>query len=144
MRQPEGIGKNIYWSEPADYAESLLGDRRYFTLENKICKALYDLANNLPREFDGRGTVERRDGRIQTERGATQTAIFSCAFQIQAKNMRQAGNHRIQATGARITKELQRAIWDHQPSGIQPWAVQMLNIHDEILVARRPDISRSG
>jgi len=141
MRQPKPKGQ-IFWEDSQDYAESLLGDKRYFILENQICKALYDLAQDLPASFYGGGKeVERRPGRKQTLRGACQTAIFSCAFQLQAKNMRQAGNHRIQATGARITKELQRAIWEHQPSGVQPWAVQMLNIHDEVLVARRADIS---
>ena len=141
MRQPKGEGTQVYWTDAQDYAESLLGDRRYFVLENKICKALYGMAQALPSEFADHSKVERRPGRIQTTRGACQTALYSCAFQIQAKTMRQAGNHRIQATGARITKELQKAIWDHQPKGIGPWKVQMLNIHDELLVAKAPEIS---
>ena len=48
MRQPAGIGSAVVWAEPAEYIETFLGFRRYFTLENKICKALFDLARNVP------------------------------------------------------------------------------------------------
>jgi len=48
--------------------------------------------------------------------------------------MRAAGNHRIQATGAQITKILQRRIWDLQPTGVHPWVVSTMTIHDEALV----------
>ena len=46
MSQPDGIGTRVVWNEPADYCETFLGFRRYYTLENKICKALFDLARN--------------------------------------------------------------------------------------------------
>ena len=38
----------ITYSEPADFCESLFGFRRYFTLENEISKALFDLAQKPP------------------------------------------------------------------------------------------------
>src|SRR5436190_12408670 len=38
MRQPGGIGSKVEWHDPADYRETMFGFRRYFTLENKICK----------------------------------------------------------------------------------------------------------
>ena len=37
MTQPGGIGTKVVWKDPADYAETMLGFRRYFTLENRIC-----------------------------------------------------------------------------------------------------------
>lgn len=132
MRQVGGIGSRIEWEEPADYAESLLGTRRYFTLENDIERALFAMAQKpegMPRP-DGR--VMRRAGRLQTPAGATQSAIYACAFGMQASAMRQAANHEIQATGARITKELQYEIWERQPRGIHPFVVRPMQIHDEI------------
>ena len=140
MRQPDGIGTKVEWHDPADYIESLTGFRRYFTLENSICKAIYNLANKLPpnwRALEGR--VVRRD-REQKIGGAIQSALFSAAFQIQAKALRAAANHRIQSTGATITKELQRDIWTLQPFGVHSWVVQPMNIHDEIMCPSIPEI----
>lgn len=162
MRQEGGIGTKITWHDAADYVESLFGFRRYFTLENTVCKALFDLAGKVRDELGGdcatcggegmvfdpfeetvmktpcpkcKGKVTRRPGREQTLTGATQSALFACAFQIQARNMRAAGNHRIQSSGAWITKNLQAAVWEHQPVGAHPWVVKPLQVHDEVLVA---------
>jgi len=136
MRQPGGIGTRVVWSEPADFAESLFGFRRYFTLENRICRALFDLASSPPEQLRLTGAVQRRAGRIQTPGGAAQSAIYACSFGLQASAMRQAANHEIQSTGAWVTKQLQRRIWDHQPRGIHPWVVRPMQIHDEIQCAR--------
>lgn len=141
MKQVGGIGSPITWRDPADYEEGVFGDRRYFTLENRIAKALFELSQSQPaifREFEG--FIERTKNRRQTIGGAAQSAIYACAFNIQASAMRQAANHRIQSTGARITKELQRALWDHQPCGIHPWVVQPMQIHDEIQCPRKPGL----
>lgn len=140
MRQEVERGR-IEWHEPADFEESLFGDKRYFTLENKICRVLYDLGQNPPADLRVDGQVQRTTGRIQTVGGATQTAIFGCAFGLQASAMRQAANHRIQATGASVTKELQRTIWDdHQPQGVHEWVVRPMQIHDEIQCPRSPRV----
>lgn len=139
MRQPLGLGHEIIWREPADFIESLLGFRRYFTLENNITRTLFELANRLPMNFNIGGLVKRRD-RMQTPRGATQSALFATAFQIQAQNMRAACNHVIQSTGAEITKELQRAIWNLQPCGLAEWRVQPMNIHDEVMCVHHPSV----
>lgn len=135
MRQPAGIGTRVVWHEPKDYVESLLGDRRYFTLENQICRALFGLAQDMPEAFHalGKFAVKRRD-RTQTATGATQSALYAAAFGIQGSNMRAALNHEIQSTGARITKATQRRVWDIQPCGIHPWLVRTMQVHDEILV----------
>jgi intein/homing endonuclease len=143
MRQPRGIGTAVEWHEPRDYVESLLGFRRYFTLENQICKALYDLANSPPKEWTQvRVKVVRRD-REQSASGAVRSALFGAAFGLQGNNMRAAANHIIQSTGAGITKAVERKIWDLQPSGVSPWKVAPINIHDEILVALDSEISET-
>lgn len=138
MRQPNGIGSRVEWFEPADYIESMFGFRRYFTLENRICRALYDLANSPPKEWKKiQIKVVRRD-RAQTAMGAVQSALFGAAFAMQSANMRAAANHVIQSAGAQITKLVERKIWDIQPAGINPWIVQPMNIHDEIMCPTDP------
>jgi hypothetical protein len=141
MRQPGGIGTRVEWHEPREYIESLLGFRRYFTLENQICKALFQLAENPPKEWQQiRIKVVRRD-REQTASGAVRSALFGAAFGLQGNNMRAAANHVIQSTGAGITKAVERVIWDLQPAGINNWKVGPINIHDEIMVRTDPKIS---
>jgi hypothetical protein len=138
MVQRGGIGSRVEWREPDDYVESMFGFKRYFTLENKICKALFDLAENPPKEWlKLKINVIRRD-REQTVTGAVRSALFASAFAIQAANTRAAINHRIQSSGATLTKTLQRRIWDLQPTGINEWQVQPFNVHDEIMCPAKP------
>jgi DNA polymerase I-like protein with 3'-5' exonuclease and polymerase domains len=140
MRQPGGIGTQVEWHNPKDYVETFLGFRRYFTLENQICKALFDLSSHLPKAWkDCKVKVVRRD-REQLAGGALSSALYGAAFQIQAANMRAANNHLIQSAGATITKHVQRKIWDLQPCGVHDWLVAPMNIHDEILCVTRPDM----
>ena len=139
MRQPGGIGRAVEWHEPADFIESMFGFRRYFTLENRICRALYELAQSPPAGWKSiKQKVVRRD-REQTASGAVQSALYGAAFALQAANTRAAANHVIQSSGATITKHVQRRIWDLQPSGVQSWKVQPMNIHDEIMCPTVPD-----
>jgi hypothetical protein len=139
MRQPGGIGTKVIWHEPAEYIESLFGFRRYFHLENQICKVLFDLANDPPKAWNQiKLKVVRRD-RIQAASGAARSALFAAAFAVQAANMRAAGNHRIQSSGASLTKGLQCRIWILQPCGIHDWIVQPMNVHDEIMTPTHPD-----
>lgn len=140
MRQPNGPGSKVYWNEPSDYVESMFGFRRYFTLENMITKTLFEMAEDPPKRFkELTFKVTRRD-REQTAVGATRSALFGAAFQIQASNMRAAGNHVIQSSGATTCKALQCDIWDYQPIGIHKWKVQPLNIHDEIMCSTVPEL----
>lgn len=139
MSQPGGIGTQVIWRDPADYIESLLGFRRYFTLENQICKALFDLANKPPKGWaELKIPVVRRD-RIQMVGGAVQSALYAASFNIQSQSMRAAANHIIQSTGAEITKKIQRKIWDLQPPGKHEFLVIPMNIHDEIAVSVKPE-----
>ena len=141
MRQPGGIGTKVVWKEPAEYIDSMLGFRRYFTLENKICKALFVLAENPPDAWRKmKIKVVRRD-REQTVSGAVQSALFGAAFGIQSACMRAACNHRIQSTGAQITKNLQRNIWNLQPIGVNKWSIQCYNGHDEIMATHPLELS---
>lgn len=140
MTQPGGLGTAVIWKDPAEYIDNGLGFKRYFTLENKICKELFELAQAPPKQWSFiKAKVTRRD-RVQTAAGASKTAIYAAAFNIQAKNLRAAANHQIQSKGAVITKELQRRIWDCQPTGVHKWFVQPMNIHDEILCVTAPEI----
>lgn len=134
MKQPNGIGTAVKWDTPADYVESLFGFRRYFSLENAICKLLFDLGEKPPKEWlQLEGYVVRRAHKgVQSVSGAVRSALFAAAFAIQAANMRAAGNHLIQSSGATLTKNLQRKIWELQPVGVQPWRVRPFNVHDEI------------
>jgi hypothetical protein len=140
MRQPAGIGSAVVWASPAEYVETFLGFRRYFSLENKICKALFDLARSVPPEWRAcKVKVVRRD-RVQTAGGAVSSALYGAAFQMQAANMRAAANHEIQSPGAEITKSVQRRLWDLQPAGVHPLMLAPLNVHDELMVVAMPAI----
>lgn len=139
MQQPGGIGTKVIWKDPKDYIESMLGFRRYFTLENKITKVLYQLAENPPEEWKTYKNRTTRRDREQTLIGASRSALFAAAFQIQAANMRAAGNHVIQSAGAQLTKYLQVDLWALQPHGIHSWIVQPLNIHDEVMCPVKPE-----
>jgi DNA polymerase I-like protein with 3'-5' exonuclease and polymerase domains len=136
--QVGGIGSAIKWREPEEFAETFLGFRRYFTLENRITRTLFDLAQKPPPAWRTlRVSVRRRD-RVQTAAGAVQSALYGAAFQISAGIERAAKNHYIQSPGAEITKSVQRVIWDVQPSGVNTWVVQPMNVHDEVMnVTRR-------
>jgi hypothetical protein len=143
MVQKKLYGK-IEWKEPADYTEEpILGHRRYFTLENKVCKALYDLAQNVPDKWKDLKIKTYRRDRDQWVAGAVQSALFACAFKMQSANVRAAINHNIQAAGAKITKYVQRKVWDIQPSGIHPFRVMPMNIHDELEIPCLPEFSET-
>lgn len=139
MRQPGGPGTEVIWHEPAEYVESLFGFRRYFTLENEICRALFQLANDPPKSLrKDKSLTEtkcvRRSYRgSQSALGALQSALYATAFNLQAANMRAACNHVIQSPGGEITKEFQVECWKDQPIGIHEWKVRTFNMHDELM-----------
>lgn len=134
MSQPGGIGSEVIWRDPAEYVKSIFGNRRYYTLENKVTKAIFELAQCPPESLKLIGKCIRKQHRgEQTWQGAMRSALFATAFQIQASNMRSAANHVIQSSGAEVTKQLQRSIWGLQPVGVHAWVVQPMNIHDEVM-----------
>lgn len=133
LRQQNGLGTAIEWSEPDDYIESFLGFRRYFTLENKVAKILFKLAQKLPPELSKVRFIVKRFDREQSGSGAVQSALYGAAFQILSKNMRAAANHIIQSPGAEINKSVQCSIWEMQPVGCSEFVVKPMNVHDEIM-----------
>ena len=141
--QPGGIKTAITWTDPEDSVGSLTGFRRFFTLENKIIKDIYEVAMSAPQSWkSGRGndTLVRSQTRgEQTAFGATMSALYGCAFQMAEANIRAATNHEIQCTGGEITKSLQADIWDLQPHGASPWRVAPMNVHDEVMVVADPE-----
>lgn len=143
MTQPGGVGSKVIWADPDEYVESMLGFRRFFTLENKIVKVLFELAEDPPKEWmKYSGKVKRRE-RVQTITGSIRTALFAAAFGLQGNNMRAAGNHKIQSTAGTITKHLQRRIWDLQPIGVSPWIVRPMNVHDEVMAVTTIDLKET-
>jgi len=102
MKQPAGIGSAVVWENPADFAVTFLGFKRYFTLENKICKALFDLARNIPKHWKKCPVKVVRRDRVQTAGGAVASALYGSAFQMQAANMRAAAIHRSKRRAAGV------------------------------------------
>ena len=138
--QEEGIGSRIFWRKPLDFVSSLGGFKRFFTLEYQFCKVLYEIAETPPSAWATlKGRVTRRD-RQQTVVGALRTATFAAAFNICSQCVRAAINHRIQSTGAEITKSFQRKLWDLQPKGVHEWKIRTMQVHDELLVVRLPEL----
>jgi hypothetical protein len=139
--QPEAHGP-IIWKEPQEYVSSFMGFRRYFTLEYSIIRALYAMANNPSDNLQslGLGTKVVRRDRVQSAFGATVSAIYALAFNLQSQILRAGVNHRIQSPGGQSTKELEYEIWCVQPRGIHEWLVQPLNIHDEIQCPCHPSV----
>ncbi len=134
LQQLGGIGSKVEWHQPKDYCETFLGRRRYFTLENRVIRTLFELAQDPPPSIrNAKIKVQRRD-RIQTAGGAAQSALYAAAFGMSSRNIRAAGNNEIQSPGGEITKALQVNLWSIQPVGAHPWIVQPLNVHDEVMV----------
>jgi hypothetical protein len=139
MRQPGGVGSQVVWKEPNDYVETFLGFKRYFTLENRICRAMFEFAQAPPKGWRNHPVKVWRRDRVQTAGGAVASALYGAAFGLQQSNMRAAANHEIQSPGGQITKHVQRAIWDLQPYGVHELYVSPLNVHDEIMCVTHPD-----
>lgn len=137
--QPKGIGTAVVWRTPPDFVESLLGFRRYYLLENKICKALFDLARRIPAEWRNLKVKVIRSARVQTCHGAVASSLYAAAFGIQGAMLRSGGNHKIQNVGALVTKRIQRRVWDLQPVGVHPPVAQTMNIHDEVIAVSPPE-----
>ena len=138
-------GGPVVWREPDEFVESVYGVRRYYTLENSIQRALFDLAEKLPPWLDGKDPVERRVGRKQKSGGALRSALYGAAFGLQGRTLRTAQNHRIQSPEASIAKSLQRQLWDEfQPAGVHPWRLSLLPVHDELVVAHVPGLPLAG
>ena len=141
MKQPGGIGTAVVWADPADYIETFLGFRRYFTLENRICKALFDLARKPPKKWEDCRSRSSGATRADCRRSRGLCPVRG-RLPMQAANMRSAANHEIQSPGAEITKAVQRKLWDLQPAGIHELRIGIMNVHDELMVVATRGIGR--
>lgn len=135
-------GKHVIWNDPADKVTSFLGFSRDFSLENSVCRALYDLARKPPKAWNKKKIKVMRNIKkgVQTASGAVASALYGAAFGLQASNTRAAANHEVQSPGGQITKAVQRKIWDLQPVGVHEFKVASMNVHDEILTVAKPEM----
>jgi hypothetical protein len=86
--------------------------------------------------------ITRRKSRgRQTIEGATRSALYATVFALQQRNMRSAANHKIQCSGAEITKRLQVELWELQPVGVRRWEIVLYNGHDEIAAVHDPSLN---
>lgn len=132
------------WEDPKPYVESLLGFKRFFTVEWEVVHALYELTQHLPPEIKNCKLKVRRSSRVQTQGGAAMSAIYSAAFSLQNAIVRAAGNHIIQSVGGQVTKRLQHRLLQLQPKGVQPWSIKLMNVHDEIDSACRIELQQEA
>ena len=139
LQQLGGIGSKVEWVEPSQFVESFLGFRRYFTLEYSICRELFKLAQDTPKQWRNIPVRVRRRDRVQTAAGAVSSALYAAAFGLSSSVVRAAVNHEIQSPGGQITKDVQSALWSIQPVGVNPPVVMPLNVHDEIECVTAPD-----
>jgi len=136
VEQAGGIGTRPVWRhEPAEFVESMFGFRRYFTMENMVLKALWNICQSPPTEWltHDEKVVRREDRGEQTAINAMRSALLGCIFTLQGANTRAAGNHKIQSAGAQLCKLLERRMWDLQPCGVHQFLIKLLNIHDELM-----------
>jgi len=127
------LGGRVVWKDPKDHISSMFGYTRSFSLDIYLAKIFFNLANSGVKELKNLAATVFRKDRQQTVMGATQSALYAAMFNLLTKMLRVANNHRIQATGAGVTKKLQFDIWSIQPVGIGPWLVAPFNVHDEIV-----------
>lgn len=135
-------GKVEFNKRDKDYVQDFVnGWRRYFTVEFSAIENLYNILNS--EEFRQAilpfARMVRRREKDQLASSAILTAIYAAMFNIQSQVQRAGANHVIQSTGAGMCKELQRKLWELQPTGIHEWIIQPMNIHDEILACVRED-----
>jgi hypothetical protein len=126
----------IQWRQPKLHVESLLGFKRHFDLEYEVIRELHNLAIGVPKAWRTLPTkvMRRMNKGPQFPAQAVSSALFGAAFGQQAQVKRQAGNHKVQSTGAGICKRLELKLWHtYQPIGVHEPVAQLLNIHDEVL-----------
>lgn len=143
LRQPGGLGTKFEWYEPDNVVYSLFDFPRFFTLENTITKEIFKLAEKPPASWlrSQAQIIRKRDRGPQKVGGATMSALFATACNIQAGVMRAALNHRIQSTGATVTKLLQVELWSIQPVGVHEWCVMPFQVHDEVMCPHKESLT---
>jgi hypothetical protein len=135
VSQPNGLGSKPKWSrDPDRYVESMFGFKRFFTMENRVIKALWEICQHPPKRWLHIKKKVTRYEKEQKTIHAVRSALLGAIFRTQGANTRAAGNHKIQSAGATLTKRLQRRCWDLQPCGVGPFQLKTMNVHDEIMI----------
>lgn len=132
-------------SDVKDHVESMLGFKRYFRIEHKFIKALWDVLQDPPASWkENEFLVLRKESKgLQTLGNAMSSALYAFMFSLQSGMVRAGLNHKIQSTGSQITKSLQVKLWDLQPVGYNPWEICLMNIHDELAsTCRNEDVAK--
>lgn len=126
--------QQITWLEPKEEIGSMFGYTRSFRLDIYFARHFFNLASKgLRQPLQNLSARVVRKNKEQSVMGATQSALYASMFNILSSMLRVANNHRIQATGAGVTKTLQYNIWQLQPTGISPFVVAPFNVHDEVI-----------
>lgn len=134
-------GRIEYRDPPEKFIESVFGFRRYFETEYEIQRMILSVIRNMPKQWkEIEVKVERKEGKVQSMSGALCSALYGAAFSIQNKVIRASNNHVIQSTGRHLTVGMQSALWTLQPTGIHPFRLTLMSIHDELAVVCPPDV----
>lgn len=142
ISQPGGRGTEVFYEEPHTYVESMFGFRRDFSIEFELLKILFDFANEIPESWrDMAGKSIRYGDEPKAYWRHVSSGLFgAAAHSIQGGVIRAALNHIIQSTGNHLTVGLQMAVWTLQPTGIAPFKLSLMSIHDELCVVSEPDV----
>lgn len=136
--QPDGPGTKVLRKVAETEISTLLGFKRYFTLEIEAINGLADLMESLPRALRDNDIFVSRYDTEQHLSGAVQSCLLGAMRTVQGQVQRAAINLPIQGTGGQATKYLQRRLWDIQQPGYKPWVVMPVNFHDEIMCPTDP------
>ena len=141
MRQPAGIGSAVVWASPAEYVETFLGFRRL------LFTGKQDLQGPVRAGPQRSGTLAGVTGQGQCRAIACRLAggaVSSAASMVPPSKCRPptCGPPRTTKSKApeRITKSVQRRLWDLQPAGVHPLMLAPLNVHDKLMVVAMPSI----
>ena len=98
----------------------------------RLSKSNCEEFNAIFEDYKNDKIIRNKEKGNQTYRGAVMSALLGSALTIQKSVARTAINSIVQSAGAQLTKRLMARIWDNH-------GVPMLNVHDEIIVARHPN-----
>lgn len=110
----------------------LTGFTRHWNFEADVAQAMWELGNGKQIKSGIAGKIIRNleKGQQSIDMAIT-SACLGSAIAIQAAVSRQAGNFRIQSTGATLTKMMMAEVWNRL-------RVPTLNVHDELFPPHHP------
>lgn len=111
----------------------LTGFERHWDFEAGVAECMWELGTSrcIRSGIPGKVTRNVEKGPQSVDMAIT-SACLGSALAIQAAVSRQAGNFRIQCTGATLTKQMQAVVW-------RELRIPCLPIHDELVVPHHPN-----